>query len=928
MVFNLTGARAARPIAGRTLTGSGSRPRAAGGRKERRATLSTLIESLERRTYLTASPIVSGFSESDVVSLTWQGRQVEAIRDSWVVRMPQINAATARNVADYRSTRPHVPSGWTVRDLGLGFFNISAPGQSAAAVGTWASQVGAGLQQPNLVHRKLAEIPNEGAVNPPTNPGFGSLWGLQNTGQVGALDSSPTTNVTGAGTPGSDIDVTSVWAGGVTGSRDIIIAVMDDGIDYTHTDLQANMWSRPANVPASRYGLHGWDSADDDADIRSANLTDAHGTHVAGTIGAVGDNGEGISGIMQEVQLYGAKVFGDGSPGADSADIIDAINRVVELRATYGQNIVAINASLGGVRPENLAETSAIAAAGSAGILFVAAAGNGGSDRIGDNNDVTPVFPANTPLPNVISVAASNRRDELTVFSNWGQGVHIAAPGSGIWSTVPGDAYDQYQGTSMAAPHVAGVAGLIASAYYAQTGELPTVEIMRSAILDGADVIPTTAGVSGLTNTTTSGVVAGNRRLNAYGAMQQLPVIVSVSDTEVTEGDVGQATVQVTVSLSRALSQPVTVAYTTRDGTALAADGDYVPATGSLTFGAGQTSGTISLVVNGDEWFERDEYFEVVISTVSGATAQSVPGRFTIANDDPEVMRIDVLPALAMKRTGPTVADFILRPYMPVREPLRISYTTVDGTAKAGRDYRPHNGFIELRPGQTEKRLEVSILGNRRQERDKTFALAFQIHSGPDALLYNPTDGSRDPERLVVPGLIVDTNSRLFSLIPDARADNGRFGFTIQVDRPRQFGDAVPVIPGLDSLPAEVLEEVARRTRFTTHYLIGHQSVGRILRKPPAHSDAGFSSGVVELGYFLDEDTGKLVMRTSKRIEVPVQADENARPTAVELVSPTNAQIKPGEGKVTLRSFALGVTPADDATPLRRIRPGVWRLFH
>jgi hypothetical protein len=396
----------------------------------------------------------------------------------------------------------------------------------------------------------------------------------------------------------------------------------------------------------------------------------------------------------------------------------------------------------------------------------------------------------------------------------------------------------------------------------------------------------------------------------------------------VTEGDVGQATVQVTVSLSRALSQPVTVAYTTRDGTALAADGDYVPATGSLTFGAGQTSGTISLVVNGDEWFERDEYFEVVISTVSGATAQSVPGRFTIANDDPEVMRIDVLPALAMKRTGPTVADFILRPYMPVREPLRISYTTVDGTAKAGRDYRPHNGFIELRPGQTEKRLEVSILGNRRQERDKTFALAFQIHSGPDALLYNPTDGSRDPERLVVPGLIVDTNSRLFSLIPDARADNGRFGFTIQVDRPRQFGDAVPVIPGLDSLPAEVLEEVARRTRFTTHYLIGHQSVGRILRKPPAHSDAGFSSGVVELGYFLDEDTGKLVMRTSKRIEVPVQADENARPTAVELVSPTNAQIKPGEGKVTLRSFALGVTPADDATPLRRIRPGVWRLFH
>ena len=800
MVFNLTGARPARPIAGRTLTGSRSRPRAARGRRETRSTLSTLVESLERRTYLTASPIVSGFSESDVVSLTWQGRQVEAIRDSWMVRMPQTNAATARNVADYQSTRPHVPSGWTVRDLGLGFFNISAPGQSEAAVGTWASQVGAGLQQPNLVHRKLAEIPNEGAVNPPTNPGFGSLWGLQNTGQVGALHSSPTTNVTGAGTPGSDIDVTSVWAGGVTGSRDIIIAVMDDGIDYTHTDLQANMWSRPANVPASRYGLHGWDSADDDADIRSANLTDAHGTHVAGTIGAVGDNGEGISGVMQEVQLYGAKVFGDGSPGAASADIIDAINRVVELRATYGQNIVAINASLGGVGPENPAETSAIAAAGAAGILFVAAAGNGGRDGIGDNNDVTPVFPANTPLPNVISVAASNRRDELTVFSNWGQGVHIAAPGSGIWSTVPGDAYDQYQGTSMAAPHVAGVAGLIASAFLDQTGSLPTVSELRTAILNGADVIDTVAGVSGLTNATTRGTVNGNRRLNALGALDYLlgaEVSVQAARPSGREGASDTSSVEFTIRLARpATIEPVEVTFATADDTAVAGE-DYVATSGTVTFEPGQQVKTVSVLVMGDRTLEQDETFTFSLTGIeNGRLGIQRVSPYTILNDEPPL--VSIKPAVVVEKNGQRVsADFEISTVGDPMAPVMVSYTTRDGTAVARRDYVPTQGTLVFLPGETTKRISVKVVGDRDVEDDEMFSL----------VVVGIRNGMLDEESIAVPGFIVDDDSRVVSVTamsPSVRGGDDAV-FRVALERIGGFTAVFPSIPAGLELPEFVI---------------------------------------------------------------------------------------------------------------------------
>ncbi len=278
----------------------------------------------------------------------------------------------------------------------------------------------------------------------PNDPLFHTQWALNNLGDNG-------------GKQRADLDALEAWQT-TQGSEDVVVAVLDSGVDYTHVDLKANMWFRPENIPAyvdDQLGtfndLNGYNGTDNIADPMDDN---GHGTHCAGIIGAEGNNGEGVTGINWKVKIMPLKFLGRGGFGSTN-DAIEAINYAFD-RKKKGVNVRIISASWGSTSKSKALEDT-IRAAGEAGILFVAAAGNNSS-----NNDRWPHYPSNYDLPNVVSVAALDRTDSLASFSNYGiKSVHVAAPGKEIPSTWLNDDYREASGTSMATPYVSGVAALI-----------------------------------------------------------------------------------------------------------------------------------------------------------------------------------------------------------------------------------------------------------------------------------------------------------------------------------------------------------------------------------------------------------------------------------------------------------------------------------
>ena len=294
------------------------------------------------------------------------------------------------------------------------------------------------LSRKDLVYREGSEAPND--------PEFSNQWALNNLGQDG-------------GTKRADIDALQAW-GKSRGSDKVVVAVLDSGVDYRHRDLESNIWSRPDSMPeyaddelGSFDDVHGFDA---DANAGDPMDDNGHGTHCAGIIGAEGNNNEGITGINWNVSIMPLKFLGRGGFGT-TKNAIEAINYAID-RKQKGVNVRVINASWGSTQYSKALE-DAIRAAGDQGILFVAAAGNNGTD-----NDKRAHYPSNYDLPNVVSVAALDRKDTMASFSNFGvKTVHIAAPGREILSTWLGNTYREASGTSMAAPHVAGVAALILS---------------------------------------------------------------------------------------------------------------------------------------------------------------------------------------------------------------------------------------------------------------------------------------------------------------------------------------------------------------------------------------------------------------------------------------------------------------------------------
>jgi subtilisin family serine protease len=282
----------------------------------------------------------------------------------------------------------------------------------------------------------------------------------------------------------------TAWGKNQVGSSSVAVGIVDEGVNYDHPDLKDNIWRNPGEtlngVDDDKNGyiddVNGWDFYSNDKTVYDGT-DDDHGTHVAGTIGAKGNNGVGVAGLCWNITMIPAKFMG--TNGGYVSDAIEAIDYLVNLKQTKGLNLVAINNSWGGGGYSS-ALYSAIERANSAGILFMAAAGNGNSSGVGYDIDKQPTYPASYTNANVVTVAAIDANGALASFSNFGvNSVDLGAPGVKIASTVPGG-YAYYNGTSMATPHVTSAAALYAAAKGLRPRTASDAAVIKNALLTAA----------------------------------------------------------------------------------------------------------------------------------------------------------------------------------------------------------------------------------------------------------------------------------------------------------------------------------------------------------------------------------------------------------------------------------------------------------
>lgn len=353
---------------------------------------------------------------------------------------------------------------------------------NASAIKSLSANAIVEIVEPNFIY-KINRTPDD--------PLLGQLWGLKNIGQN---DSEAKPGITGM-----DIDAERAWDI-ETGSAKMVVAVIDTGIDFDHPDLKDNLWTNEveangiAGVDDDNNGviddIHGFNAITGDGNAKDDQ---GHGSHVSGTIGAKGNDGKGIVGINWNTSLMAVK-FLDSQGSGSLEDALKAIDYATKMGAK-----VMSNSWGGGGFSQTLFDS--IQRANDAGALFVAAAGNDAS-----NNDEMASYPASYEIPNLISVAAINNSGVRADFSNYGKkSVHIGAPGVNIYSSTGGN-YDSWSGTSMATPHVSGVAALV----WSHEPNLTAADIKERLLRTARPI----AGLKG--KTTTGGMVS------AYNALMNL----------------------------------------------------------------------------------------------------------------------------------------------------------------------------------------------------------------------------------------------------------------------------------------------------------------------------------------------------------------------------------------------------------------------
>ncbi len=479
----------------------------------------------------------------------------------------------------------------------------------------------------------------------------GSLWGLHNTGIYG-------------GKAGADIDAPDAWDVQHLASN-VVVAVIDTGIRYTHEDLAANMWTDPAT------GAHGTNTI---AHSNDPNDDYGHGSHVAGVIGAVGNNSVGVVGVAWQTRLMACKFLDAQGNGSVS----DAVACIDYARA---HGAAVINASWGGPTFTSQALHDAIAAARDADIIFVAAAGNSAG-----NNDTTPVYPASyRDLDNVIAVAATTRTDDMPSWSNYGAtNVDLAAPGAAIFScgNASDSDYSYMDGTSFSCAHVSGACAILRAHFPNETHQQ-----LISRILADTDPLPSLAGKC----------VTGGR-LNLFKALggttpptpPTVTVVANQPHATETGSQVGQFTVSRTGSTAAALTVSYTLSGTATNGV------DYQQLSGAVTIPAGASAAPVTVTPLDATNDVEGEPAKTVVLTVSANSAYQVgtpsSDTVTIADNDasppPTPPTVEVTASVAFtSESGMPPGQFTITRSGPTDAPLTVHFL-VSGSAVAGVDYQ------------------------------------------------------------------------------------------------------------------------------------------------------------------------------------------------------------------------------------------------
>jgi thermitase len=337
---------------------------------------------------------------------------------------PGVDVSQQQQIASAFAVKPQQPFGKQKRMMHL----ILPKGQSVQqAIATYQADPAVEYAQPNYIYHATA-IPDD--------LDYGQLWGLKNIGQT---IQNPVYANNNPGSSGADIDAELAWDE-ITDCSTTIVAVLDTGIDYTHQDLATNMW----DGTSSGYPNHGYDFVDDDNDPRPVGADEHHGTHVAGTIGAVGNNARGTTGVCWQAQIMSVRVLDANGALGTSLQLFNGIKFATD------QGAHVINMSLGGEIPFDQTASDAISYARDHDVIVIVAAGNGGLDGIGDNNDgggddgdpSTRFYPCAFSQDNLVCVAALDQAYQLTTFSNYGSlSVDLGAPGANVLSTFPGQSF-------------------------------------------------------------------------------------------------------------------------------------------------------------------------------------------------------------------------------------------------------------------------------------------------------------------------------------------------------------------------------------------------------------------------------------------------------------------------------------------------------